>query len=67
MLYQGLMDYGFNDLAKRIKSDSIEILEKVGFYEYFDPRKSTYKNEVKGYGGSDFSWSAALFLDFMEN
>ncbi|MEB8345724.1 trehalase family glycosidase [Flavobacteriaceae bacterium KMM 6898] len=67
MLYHGLVDYGYNDLAKRIKSDSIEILEKAGFYEYFDPRKSTYKNEVKGYGGSDFSWSAALFLDFTEN
>lgn len=67
MLYQGLLDYGYNDLANRIKSDTLEILEKVGFYEYTDPRKTIYKGKVKGYGGSDFSWSAALYLDLVNN
>jgi hypothetical protein len=67
MLYYGLLDYGYNDVAKRIKNDSIEILEKVGFYEYFDARKNIYKSIKKGYGGSNFSWSAALFLDLIKN
>ena len=67
MLYHGLLDYGYNDLAERIKSDTLEILEKVGFFEYFDPRKSIYKGKVKGYGGNDFSWSAALYLDLVNS
>jgi hypothetical protein len=67
MLYYGLLDYGYNDVAKRIKNDSIEILEKVGFYEYFDARKNIYKSIKKGYGGSNFSWSAALYIDLIKN
>lgn len=67
MLYYGLQDYGFYDIAKRIKSDSIEIMEKVGFYEYFDARKEAYSKDSKGYGGSNFSWSAALYLDLIDN
>ena len=67
ILYYGLQDYGYKDLAQQIKSDSIEILQKVGFYEYFDARKSEYKKDSKGYGGSDFSWSAALYLDLINN
>lgn len=67
LLYYGLLDYEYCDIAKRIKSDTFEILEKVGFYEYFDPRKAEYNKDIKGYGGNNFSWSAALFLDLLAN
>lgn len=67
LLYYGLQDYEYHDIAQRIKSDTFEILEKVGFYEYFDPRKAEYNNDIKGYGGNNFSWSAALFLDLLAN
>ena len=67
LLYYGLKDYGYNTIAARVKSDSIEILSKAGFYEYFDARKSEYTADAKGYGGGNFSWSAALFLDMLEN
>ena len=67
MLYYGLLDYGYNEIAQRIKSDSIELVDKVGFYEYFDARKSVYNTESKGCGGNNFSWSAALFLDLINN
>lgn len=67
LLYYGLLDYGYNDIAKRIKSDTFEILEKVGFYEYFDSRKAEYNKNITGYGGNNFSWSAALFLDLLAN
>jgi len=67
LIYYGLKNYGFYDLAQKIKSDSIEILEKAGFYEYFDPRKSEYHKKIKGYGGADFSWSASLYLDLINN
>lgn len=67
MLYHGLHSYGFNELAKRIKEDSISLIELNGFYEYFDPRVSEHKNKKAGYGGNNFSWSAALFLDLLSN
>lgn len=67
IIYYGLLDYGYNDIAKQIKSDTLEILEKVGFYEYFDARKKAYTKEINGYGGSNFSWSAALYLDLINN
>ena len=63
MLFHGLNSYGLTELADQIKKDSIELVEKYGFYEYFDPRRSV-DGEIKGgYGGSDFSWTAALYLD----
>lgn len=67
LLYYGLKNYGYMTIAARVKSDSIEILSKAGFYEYFDARKSEYITDAKGYGGGNFSWSAALFLDMLEN
>ena len=65
MLYSGLKDYGFKDIAERVKNDSIELIEKAGFYEYFDPRKEIYGKGTKGYGGNNFSWTAALIIDLL--
>ena len=67
MLYFGLLDYGYLEIAERVKSDSIELIEKAGFYEYFDARKSVYETEKGGYGGGNFSWSAALLIDLINN
>ena len=65
MLYNGLNNYGFTDIANRVKEDSITLIEKYGFYEYFDSRKSV--TEHAGYGGNNFSWSAALLLDLLKD
>lgn len=35
------------------------------FYEYFDPRKDMHKEGNAGYGGNNFSWSAALLVDLL--
>ena len=61
MLYLGCKRHGFLKEANIIKNDSIELMEKFGFHEYFDPRKSIVEN---GYGTDNFSWSAALYLEF---
>lgn len=66
MLYYGLKQYGFDDIAERVKQDTIAIIEKNGFYEYFDSRKDMHVNGSAGYGGNDFSWSAALFIDLIK-
>ncbi|TYP99091.1 trehalase [Tenacibaculum adriaticum] len=67
LLYYGLMNYGYDDLALRVKNDTIELITKCGFYEYFDPRKEIYKKECSGYGGNNFSWTAALLIDLLDN
>jgi len=67
ILYNGLKQYGYSDIAKKIKEDTIEIIEKNGFYEYFDSRKEMHSDGKAGYGGNDFSWSAALLIDLLES
>lgn len=65
MLFNGLQKYGYSEIAERVKQDTISIIENNGFYEYFDSRKEMHKDGKAGYGGNDFSWSAALLIDFL--
>jgi hypothetical protein len=63
MLYRGLLRYGYKNLAKKVKNDSLSLISKYGFYEYFDPRKNQVNQT--GYGTDQFSWSAAVTIDFL--
>ena len=63
LLYQGLKRYDFDELAAQIKRDSLHLLEQYGFYEYFDPRKNI---KDAAYGTNQFSWSAALCIDWLK-
>lgn len=56
LLWHGLCRYGFDDLARRVREDTMELLAREGFREYYDPR------DGRGLGGHGFSWSAALLL-----
>ena len=67
MIHHGLKAYGFNELAEKVMHDSLELIEQYGFYEYFDARKAHPEVTHNGYGGNNFSWSAALYIDFMTN
>jgi len=64
LLYHGLKRYGMEELAERVKSDSLSLIEQFGFFEYFDPRRENGE-ESNGYGGGNFSWSAALMIDML--
>ena len=66
MIYYGLKKYGFEDTARIVKSDLIELATKLGYYEYFESQKSLVENLSAGYGGSDFSWTAACTLDLIK-
>jgi hypothetical protein len=57
MLYQGLRRYEFQEKAESVKNDILELVQRFGFHEYYDPIKG------RGYGSDNFSWTAALFLD----
>jgi len=56
MILDGLRRAGRRDLAARIRRDSIGVVARSGFREYFDPITG------EGLGGTDFSWTAAMVL-----
>jgi glycogen debranching enzyme len=56
MIADGLRRHGATDLASRIHKDSLELVERNGFFEYFDPRSG------EGCGGGAFTWTAAVTL-----
>ena len=68
LLYHGLKRYGFDKVADKIKDQTIFLIENVGMYEYFDPRPLNESPiDQKGLGGLNFSWTAAIYLDFKNN
>ena len=67
MIYHGLKSYGSNETADIVRNDLISLVEKVGFWEYFESQKSVVQNIKKGYGGDRFSWTASSIIDFIHN
>ncbi len=61
MVWKGLLLYGKDRLAEKIKNSTIKMVDKYGVYEYFDPYLNA--KQTAGYGGANFSWTAALILD----
>jgi hypothetical protein len=57
MLMQGLKRYGFVQKAGSVAKDILELPVRFGFHEYYD------SFDGRGYGSTDFSWTAALFID----
>ena len=66
ILYRGLKSYGYTNIANRTKQDTISMIENNGFFEYFDSRKEMHNDGKAGYGGNNFSWSAALLIDLLK-
>jgi hypothetical protein len=60
MLHDGLRRAGRPELAARIRRDSMAVVERSGFREYFDPITG------EGLGGADASSTAAVALLFAE-
>jgi hypothetical protein len=67
LIYQGLMSNGFTATAEVVKSDLLENVGQLGFYEYFEAQKKVAAQLTKGYGGGQFSWTAACVLDLMNS
>lgn len=60
LIVDGLRRAGQNSVADRIVADSLELIERGGFAEYYDPRDSS------PLGGARFSWTAAMVLEFVD-
>ena len=56
MICEGLNDYGYYDLSQKIRMETLGLISKLGFHEYYHPLG------LSGLGGSSFSWTAAIYL-----
>jgi glycogen debranching enzyme len=59
LIWLGLLKYGYNDAAERIRQGIFELAANHGFREYYDPFTG------RGLGGKSFSWTAALVIDMI--
>ena len=59
LIMQGLRRYGYTDLAATLRRQTLDLVARAGFREYFDPLTG------EGSGSAGFSWSAALTLDLL--
>lgn len=60
LLIDGLTRYGYTDHAAALRESTIEMVDRAGFYEYFNPLTG------EGLGIEQFSWTAALIIDLLE-
>jgi hypothetical protein len=56
MIAHGFAEMSDAPHATRILEDTMQLVRDFGFSEYFDPRNGN------GLGGTDFSWTAAIWL-----
>lgn len=63
LVYKGLLEYDFKETAEIVRDDIITLVSKLGFYEYFEAQKSLFDGLEAGYGGDNFSWTAACVFD----
>jgi len=61
IIYQGLLNYkGFEEVAEDIRQQSVELLKKSGFREYFNPETGG------GLGAKNFTWGGLILDMFPE-
>ena len=61
MISNGLARAGQSDVVERIVSDSLSLIEKGGFAEYYDPMTG------EPCGRKTFTWTAAMVIEFLSN
>jgi hypothetical protein len=61
MIGTGLGEAGDLERSVKVRGDTLALIEHNGFYEAFSPVDGT------GSGGDDFSWTAAIWLAWVED
>jgi hypothetical protein len=56
MIADGLARSGASEMSAALRQSTLNLIAANGFSEYFDPR------DGRGLGGTDFSWTAAIYL-----
>ncbi len=60
LIIDGLKRYKFHDEAEQLMAQSLELVKQAGFYEYFSPLTG------EPAGAHNFSWTAAVTIDFLQ-
>lgn len=60
LIIDGLKRYGFDDHALALTESTLELVNRHGCYEYFDPLTG------EPAGAPNFSWTAALTIDLLK-
>jgi len=60
LIIDGLKRYGFHEHANALRETTLEMVNKGGCYEYFDPLSG------EPAGAANFSWTAALAIDLLK-
>lgn len=60
LIIDGLKRYGFKDHAAALTESTLELAQKHGFSEYYNPETGD------PLGAHDFSWTAALTIDLLK-
>lgn len=61
MIADGLKNAGLTQMSDRIARDSLRLIEKSGFAEYYDPITA------EGCGGDAFTWTAAMVIEILRS
>lgn len=61
LIIEGLHRYGFSEEADALSKRTLELVDKNGFAEYFNPING------EPHGAGKFSWSAALAIDLLKD
>lgn len=61
LLAIGFKTAGRSDLAERLRAETEALIQKHGFFEYFDPIDAT------PCGGANFTWTAAIWLTWVRH
>lgn len=61
LIIDGLQRLGYEKESEALKTNTLELVRQNGVWEYYNP------NTGEGLGSKDFSWTAALALDLLEN
>ena len=65
MIYHALLRNQEPRWAEVIKKDTLQLIGRFGFHEYFEPSRSLASDLDAGYGGKDFSWASSSVLDLL--
>lgn len=66
MLEKGLRRYGKEELASKIRDESLHLIQRFGFFEYFNPIGAETRPSHIALGTDTFSWTAALCLEWLK-
>jgi hypothetical protein len=61
MIADGLRHSGHEEAAAEIAADSLGLIHKSGFAEYYDP------TDGAACGGSHFTWTAAMVIELLSH